>query len=79
MHVISSSDGRSLHFPIKELHRKYEEDKFRLQMKYYALIRAKHGVWASNQDKFVKSRDQFNELDGTVMEDLFEHYEICNQ
>jgi hypothetical protein len=53
------------------LHRQHEEAERELLMKFYALQREQCGVWASNQGKFVKSRAQFNDMDCTIMEDLF--------
>ena len=66
-----SSDGLSLHLS-ESLFREYEKEHRALVLKYYAIQRDKFGVWASNQNKFVGSRDQFNKLDSTLMEDLFE-------
>jgi len=45
------------------LHRKYEEEEVALNKKYYDIICRTSGIWASNQDKFVKDESQLNEWD----------------
>ena len=70
MQVISCSDGTSLHFPDKAMYERYKAEELQLTLKYYAEIRAKYGVWAGNQGKFVATRKELNDLDGTKMEDL---------
>ena len=73
-HAIISSSGQSLHFPSEELYQQYQKEHRALTMKFYGIIRAQCGVWASNQNKFVASRADFNSSDSTIMEDLFDEH-----
>lgn len=66
--TISSSDGTYLRFETREELREYEADLHEVQMRAYHRQRQRHGVWASNQDKFVASVDQFNQWDQRHME-----------
>ena len=67
--VIASSDGTSLHFSDTDylIYNDYIRDRMLMRIKYYKILRAKHGVWASNQNKFVKSISEFNGWDDNYM------------
>ena len=62
-HVISSSDGYSLHFMTTEEYEEYEKDERELFWKHYNILKEKYGVYATNQGKYVDSVDDLNELD----------------
>ena len=70
MTTISSSDGISLHFPTEEELAEYEEKLKELQIATYIKIREKHGIWADNQNKFVKTREELRYADSLFMEYL---------
>lgn len=78
--LCGSSNGVDLVFPISNgyndsvLHANYQRDLHKLNMKYYGLIRKQHGIFASNQDKFVDSVDKFNSFDCTFMEDEYKKH-----
>ena len=74
MNVISCSSGQSLYFPEEKLYGQYEHDSMMLKLKYYGMIREKYGIWASNQDKFVDSVEDFNDLDLKCMEELYQSH-----
>ena len=74
MRSICGSDGIALHFPDDELHQEYKNREELLNIETYAKIRKKYGIWAGNQNKFVKSREDLNNLDGRYMEDLYDQY-----
>ena len=63
-------EGVLLKFPDNETYRRYERDILRVNLAYYREVRAKWGVWASNQNKFVRSVEDFNDLDSRHMEQL---------
>ena len=65
----SSSNGDQLHLNA-ELNAQYEIERRALLLKYYRKQRDLFGVWASNQNKFVASRNEFNAHDSTHMEEL---------
>lgn len=69
-HCVLGSNGVELHFPDKEMYDRYQEDCKKLAVKYYREIREKHGVWASNQNKFVPTADALRPADCRYMEDL---------
>ncbi len=73
--IISSSDGTYLRFEKggaeAAAYRAAEED---LYMQAYGRQRAKYGIWASNQDKFVKSVDDLNQHDRRRMEQRYADY-----
>ncbi len=64
-HIISSAKEESLTFPKqgKALYDEYEAERKALIKKYKKLIREQFGIYASNQNKFVKSPSQLNEWD----------------
>ena len=72
-HVICGTSG-SLHFPTTELKQEYEQAEEKLLVAMYKKIRDKYGIWASNQDKFVLTKDQFNNWDNPFMEQLYAKY-----
>jgi len=72
-YTISSSDGTSLHFPDASLYVEYNKARFDLDNEFYLKIRARHGIWAGNQDKFVNSLDELNEWDCDIMENRIRH------
>jgi hypothetical protein len=63
--TVFSSDKRfkTLVFESKVLHSQYEQEEIALNKKYYDLICQTSGIWASNQDRFVKDRSKLNEWD----------------
>ena len=69
-HTIFGSDGYSLHFNCEEQYREYEAAYKQLIIDTYKKIRAKHGIWAGNQDKFVSSPDKLRDWDSKFMESL---------
>jgi hypothetical protein len=69
-HCIFSTDGLALYFQDAETYRRFLEDEKRLFVKYYNEVRAAHGVWASNQGRFVPSAADLNDWDGKRMEQL---------
>lgn len=69
---IFSSDGTSLRFSDAATHSAYEEECKALDNKYYAIERAKHGIWCGNQSKYVHSREEMNDCDSKTMEDRFD-------
>jgi hypothetical protein len=71
--TVCGSHG-TLVFPTKDLHQEFEERFHNLYMETYAKIRGEYGVWAGNQNKFVPTREDLNEWDGTYMEDQYEKY-----
>lgn len=68
--TIFSSDGFELHFKCNELYKEYEDAHRRLVIETYKKIRAKHGIWASNQNKFVSTPEELNDWDSRLMESL---------
>lgn len=74
MYTISCSDGITLKFSDKEMYNRYIAEEKQLKIKYYLEIRAKYGIWASNQDKFVNSIDDFNSWDSRYMEGLIRNF-----
>jgi len=57
-----------LHFPTKETYQRYEEQLEVLELRTYWEIRERHGIWATNQNKFVSSYADLNEWDNPTME-----------
>ena len=66
------SDGFSLVFPSQKLADAYEEDLRILQIEHYEIVRNKYGIWASNQNKFVATKEELNSQDSTFMEDRYQ-------
>jgi len=65
---ISQSDGINLQFEDEALLKEYEEKLLKLQIATYKKIKKVSGVWASNQNKFVRNTTQFNNSDSYHME-----------
>ena len=74
MKHICDTAGINLVFPDDDLHKQYKEALERLQVQTYKSIRDKYGVFASNQNAFVESVEQFNNMDSTHMEKLYKKY-----
>ncbi len=73
----ASSNGVVLVFT-KDEYDDYSKDLLELQMKHYGRVRYKHGIWASNQNKFVRSVDDLNSLDSQYMEKQYAFYSGFN-
>ena len=73
-YIISSTT--SLHFmdEDEDLYQMYKEECILLDIKYYAALRRRHGIWAANQDRYVKSFKQLNDFDSKTMERLYSIY-----
>lgn len=75
MKTITCSDGSlpSLHFPddeVSKLHyERFKEEEKNLYCRYYGYLRAFHGVFASNQNKYVESVDKLNSFDQESVQD----------
>lgn len=69
-HIISGSDGVSLHFPTKELYDAFKHEELILKLTYYATIRNKFGIWAGTKDTFVEHASELSGWDGLEMERL---------
>lgn len=74
-YTVTSSDGSVLQFEDFEMYEQYNAEKQALLVKYYKKIREKHGIWASNQGKFVASPLELNSGDSKVMENLLTSFE----
>ena len=61
--IVTESNGLSLNFPTQEDYEKYSARYLKLQVETYIELRAKYGVWASNQDKYVSSVTELNDFD----------------
>lgn len=66
--TISGSDGTSLHFENREESAAYEADIEEVVMRHYHKLRAKYGIWASTQNKYVTSPEMLHEYDSRIME-----------
>lgn len=66
--IISSSDGTYLRFETRDEEREYKADLEEVQMRAYHRQRERHGVWASNQDRYVARIEHFNQWDRRDME-----------
>lgn len=62
-HIIASSDGYSLDFMTDAEYEEYKKDALILFQKHHNILKAKYGIWASNQDKYVESVDDLNDWD----------------
>lgn len=69
---VSSSDGYSLQIPNKEIYEEYKRQEILFKLRIYKRIRDEYGIWASNQNKFVKNIEDLNEWDSRVMENKLE-------
>ena len=70
-HTFSSSDGYHLYFQDEAEYQAFNKAQHDLFMRFYMTQRVRHGIWASNQNKFVRSVEELNELDGKFMENSF--------
>jgi len=61
--ISSSTTGGSLTFPSREMYSAYEKESQQLLEKYKQKIEAEHGIWASNQGKFVPTINDLNRMD----------------
>lgn len=73
-YMISDSAGMTIQFPEREIYERFKKEQEQLQLKFYEEIREKYGIWASNQDKFVATPDDLNDMDCRYMENLREKY-----
>ena len=62
-HIVMSSSYGSLHFTNSEEYEEFAKEEKALYKKYHDLEVKKHGIYASNQDKFVQSIDELNDFD----------------
>jgi len=62
-YTVGSSEYGSLHFITKEEYEDYQADEKALFAKHKQLLRNNHGIWASNQNKYVASINELNDLD----------------
>ena len=62
-HLVSSSDNGGLYFVDSDEYEKFCEEIRAVYVKYHNLEVEKYGIYASNQDRFVKSVDELNQLD----------------
>lgn len=74
IHCISSSGGLSLRFPDDDLYQEYLKAEELLNVRAYAAVRDRYGIWAGYQNKFVQSREEMNDWDSKYMEDLYDKY-----
>lgn len=72
-HTIFSSNGECLKFQTAKEYKDYKEAINKVTKWFYQEQVRKYGVYASNQDTFVKDRSEFNSYDSTYMED---HYGV---
>ncbi|MCH9712863.1 MAG: hypothetical protein K0U20_09590 [Proteobacteria bacterium] len=72
---ISRSDCYNLNFPDDDLYEQYQKAERELALHFYKMIREKHGIWATNQNKFVGSLEELKQLDCTFMEDKLKEFE----
>lgn len=64
VHYIGSSvRGESITFASTEDYENFQADYRALLQKYHKQNEAKYGYWAANQDKFVKTLSELNDLD----------------
>ena len=72
--TIGFSDGTILVFQDQEQLKEYKDNLELLKVETYKKIRDRYGVFAGNQNKFVKNRCDLNRYDPMVMEDLYDKY-----
>ena len=81
-HCIFDSSGMSLNFQDTASYERYEYKSELLDVETYAEIRDEYGIWASNKNCFVKTREELNAWDCKYMEDLYAKYypdEVANE
>lgn len=69
--TIFGSDGVSLRFNTDEEYANYQSEVAALNMKYYAQAVERYGIWASNQNKYVKFESELNDVDSRTMYNLY--------
>ena len=74
MFSTSSSSGLRLNFKTQEEYDDYEQEEEMLVFTQYKKLRDKYGVWATNQNCYVRNRIDFNPMDSTFMEELYDKY-----
>lgn len=74
MRITVSSGKVTLVFPDEETYEDYKHQLEALNVRTYKRIRDEYGVFAGNQDKFVRSRDDMNKHDPNYMEKLYDKY-----
>lgn len=70
-HSLTCSNGMFLRFETDEEFAEFEREETELRLKHYSALRAKYGIFASNQNRYVASEQELNGIDSRVMEDLF--------
>lgn len=61
--MVFGSDCKTLVFESEKLYEQYLKESEELHSKFYKLICETSGIWAGNQDKFVKTEAELNEWD----------------
>jgi hypothetical protein len=62
-YTVLDSEYKTLVFESKELYEQYKKEDRELHDKFYRLICETSGIWAGNQNKFVKTEEELNEWD----------------
>ena len=70
-YTITDSTLGSIHLTDEE-HSRYTKESKDLFLKYYEIERNARGIFASNQNLYVKNIDEFNQLDSKHTENLFQ-------
>lgn len=71
---ISGSEGLILRFKDIASHRRYVLRQWILNMQTYGDHRDQYGIYASNQDKYVRTIEELNDWDSTYMEKQYAKY-----
>ena len=61
--MVFGSDCKTLVFESEALYIQYQKESKELHNKFYKLICETSGIWAGNQNKFVKTEKGLNEWD----------------
>ena len=76
--MVYSSTYGALEFPncpkAEKIYSQYIKQERDIFYKTYGRIRSAFGIYASNQDKFVRSIKNFNEMDCTKTEEAYLNY-----
>ena len=67
IHIMANSEGYSLRFNNDLEDAQFETERHELYMRTYHKEVMKYGIYASNQDKYVKNVFQLNEWDNRKM------------
>lgn len=62
-HTVFGNDTPTLVFETDEEYQAYQRDIWQVQQRHLGLLRAKYGIWASNQGKYVASEADLNAHD----------------